>query len=391
MPNAHARLGPSSSERWMSCPASVRLSESLNLKGSSRNSPYALEGTNAHTLAELTARRDLLGQDVGEELLAWRQLVTDNQAEEMTRYVAGYVDFLRTALAEMPNSVLLLEQRVETGVPQSWGTADAIIVSPSEIRVVDFKYGQGVPVEAAGNPQLMLYAVGALEGYGDLLGEVETVTCSVYQPRINHSNSSTIAADALRAWRDDEVAPAADEALNAEEPRFGPSEAACRFCPAAGDCLARTQLVLAEFSPLPEEGVVNPDQISADQLADLLAKLPDFKNWLAAIEEAALRRAYTEGEHLPGWKVVMSGGRRTVKDETLAIQTLIDHGYNAEQVARLKLKTLGDLDKLVGSELKTLLNGQLVRSEGRPAMVPMDDKRPAVQATQEMFAGDLPS
>lgn len=378
MPDEHSRLGPSAAERWMQCPASIRLSESLG-EPRGRAGRWAEEGTFAHTLAELTARKLLLGEEV--DFTTWRGLVTDDQAEDMARFVIGYVDFLRRARDELPHSVLLLEQRVETGVPGCWGTADAIVVSPTHIHVIDFKYGQGVPVDAEANPQLMLYGVGGLEGYGDLLGEVETVTLSVYQPRINHNSSWTIPAAALRAWRDDVVLPVADEALNAPEPRYSPSESACRFCPAAGDCVARTDLVLAEFAAVPNE----PMAMSAEQLARVLAKLPDFKNWLASIEEAALRRAYTEGEQIPGWKVVLSGGRRTVPDEALAVQTLIDAGYGAEQVARFRLRTLADLDRLVGKDLPRLLNGQIVRTEGRPSMVPAGDPRPAVMATQEMF------
>lgn len=394
MPDEHSRLGPSASERWLSCPASLRMTEALGLERD-RPGPYAEEGTNAHTLAEITTRRLLFNEGTTQEYDAWKALVTLEQADEMRKYTAQYSLFVKQSMEAIPDSVVLLEQRVHPGVPECWGTADAVIVSPTLIHVIDFKYGRGVPVDAEDNPQLKLYGLGALEEFGELLGEVETVRISIFQPRIDHNSTWEISAKELRRWRDEDVIPLAEEALT-DDAHFGPSEEACRFCPAAGECSARANLILEEFANIPVPTAIDDqDFMSPEYLAHALSMLKQIRNWCNDVEETALRKAYSESVDIPGWKVVMSGGRRQVTDDHHAVQTLIDAGYTAEQVAKLKLRTLGELEKLMGRDkLQDILDGQLVRSEGKPSMVPESDKRPAASPearVKEMFddASDL--
>jgi hypothetical protein len=354
-----------------------------------RPGPYAQEGTNAHTLAEIKARKLILNESVPGAYDEWQAVTPKDQQEEMHQYTAQYALFVKRSMEKIPDSVLLLEQRVHPGVEECWGTSDAVIVSPTLIHVIDFKYGRGVPVDAEDNPQGKLYGLGALEEYGDLLGEVETVRISIFQPRINHNSTWEISAEELRRWRDETVIPLAEEARGPEA-HFGPSEEACRFCPAAGECTARANQVLEFFAEAPLPAAIDDqDFMSPEYIAEALGMLKQIRGWCNDLEETALRKAYSEGVEIPGWKVVLSGGRRGVQDETMAVQTLIDAGYTAEQVARLKLETLGKLEKLMGKEkLEELLSGQLVRSEGRPSMVPADDKRPAATpeaAAKEMF------
>jgi hypothetical protein len=364
------------------------MTEALGLERD-RPGPYAIEGTNAHTLAEIKTRKLILNESVPGAYDEWQAVTPRDQQDEMHQYTAQYSLFVKRAMEAIPDSVLLLEQRVHPGVPECWGTSDAVIVSPTLIHVIDFKYGRGVPVDAEENPQGKLYALGALEEYGDLLGEVETVRISIFQPRIDHNSTWEVSAEALRRWRDETVIPLAEEALSPDA-HFGPSEEACRFCPAAGECSARANLVLQEFAdrPMPE-AIDDQDFMTPEQIGHALGMLKQIRSWCDDVEETALQKAYSEGVEIPGWKVVMSGGRRGVSDETHAVQTLIDYGYTAEQVARLKLQTIGNLEKLMGKEkLEELLKGQLVKSDGRPSMVREDDKRPAASPearVKEMF------
>lgn len=350
--------------------------------------PYAQEGTKAHTLAEIKTRRLILNESVPGAYDDWRASVTADEATEMQQYTSQYALFVKRSMEKIPDSVLLLEQHVHPGIEDCWGTADAVIVSPTLIHVIDFKYGRGVPVDAEDNPQGKLYGLGALEEYGDLLGEVETVRISIFQPRINHNSTWEISAEELRRWRDEVVIPAAEEARGPDA-HFGPSEEACRFCPAAGECTARAQLVISEFEARPMPTAIDDqDFMTPEDLSHYLGLLRHIRQWCADVEETALRKAYSEGVDIPGWKVVLSGGRRVVNDETHAVQKLIDAGYTAEQVARFKLETLGHLEKLMGKEkLEELLEGLLVRTEGKPAMVPEDDRRPA--ATPEARAREM--
>jgi hypothetical protein len=369
---AHARLSPSASERWLSCPASARMEAALPPQPSS---PYAQEGTDAHTLAELEGRYAFGLISVTEYARRrdeWVQATPEDQQPDMIRYVEKYVEFLRERMT--PNSTIQFEKRVDTGVPGCWGTADAIISTPTHIDVVDFKYGQGIAVEAPGNTQLRFYGVGGLELY-NLLGTIDTVSVWIYQPRLDLVSHETLTVGDLLAWRE-EVTPVAAAALDGTG-WFGPSETACRWCPVAGECKPRLEHMTAmDFG--------NPDLLSPEEIAEALERMPEVKDWVKALEAVALTKAYTEGVRIPGFKVVKSGGRRGFPDPTKAIARLIETGYTAEQVSELRIKTLGALENLVGKEeLPKLMGSLLVKSEGRESLVPESDSRPAISSHSE--------
>ncbi len=372
----HATLSPSSAERWISCPASVRLAETLPQQS---ESVYAREGTAAHALAELMTRRVLLGAfnssvQYDRALANWRKTypeVTPEVEAEMTEHADAYVAYLRSRLSEHPDAQLLLEQRVPTGVPDSWGTSDAALVSPTFLEIVDFKYGLGVRVEAQGNPQLRLYGVGALEAFGDLLGEVHTVRCTVFQPRLDHVDSEELPASELRAWRDDVVIPRAKLALEPDAP-FGPSENACRWCPASGQCRAQM-----EWATQRDFGT-KPELLDADELAEALERAPFIKAWVNMLEDYCLNRVYSEGKPIPGYKVVMSGGKRSVADHEGAINALVDLGYDEDVVSVRKAKGIGDLEKLLKGSFDDVVGPYVKKGEGSPSLVPVSDKREAI-------------
>lgn len=368
---AHALLSPSSSERWLSCPASVRLAESLPTPP---EGPYAAEGTAAHALAEAVARATLLDADKSFDYrAAWREAYPAyvESEGEMIEYAKAYATLLGSILDATPNGVLMLEQRLPTGVPQSWGTSDAVIVSPTVVHIVDYKYGMGVFVDPEGNSQLRLYGVGALEAYGSLLGDVEVVQMTVFQPRIEHVATAMMTAADLIGWRDS-IIPTAELALSDNAP-FGPSEDACRFCPARGQCSAQTEWAT-------RQDFAAPDLMNPDQLAQALTVIPQVEQWCAAVRETALRLAYEDGTDIPGFKVVLSNGRRSITDEVGALAELIVvQGYEPEQVTTSKPKGIGELEKLMGkAEFAKVMAPYVSTSEGKPSLVPEDDKRPAI-------------
>ena len=365
MPAKHATLPPSSASRWISCPASVGLIAALPEKDES--SVYAEEGTAAHALAAVEAAFEYGLLDVKERI--HRDIVEaaypEYMSPEMDEYVAMYVDAIGEALEERENAILLLEQHLETGIPQCWGTSDAVVVSPTHVHIIDFKYGRGVKVSAVDNPQLRLYAVSALETYGDILGEVEDVAMTIFQPRIGNRSTAYMKAKDLRAWRDS-IIPIAEEALEGDSPRFGPSEKACRWCPLKGSCRAQMEAATAA------DFTAKPDFLDNEEISELLHDVPLMKAWLKDLEAEALKRAYEDGEELPGWKVVLRGGRRSFPDGAYAVQKLIEErGYNAEEVAKFDVKPLGELEKVIGKDGMKYLEdeGLLVKSPGSPALV----------------------
>lgn len=375
MTTLHATLSPSSAERWLACPASIRVIEALPAS-EDHDSVYAKEGTAAHALAEIMARHQLLEAFTDKQFTTavnrWRthyDIASDAEAE-MTEHGQAYVDYLLSRLEEDPLAILLLEQKLPTGVPSSFGTSDAVIVSPTTVESVDYKYGLGVRVEAENNPQLRLYGIGALEAYGDLLGEVETVRLTIFQPRLNHLAYEEIPATELRAWRDS-IIPIAESALGPDAP-FGPSEEACRWCPASGQCVAQMEyVVVRDFG-------VKPDLMDLDELANALDHIPAIKAWCAAVEAYALNRVYSEGNPIPGYKVVLSGGRRSVVDPEGLIKAAVTAGYDPEDVAVMKPKGIGELEKLLKEHFDRVAAPYIQKGAGSPSLVPESDKREAI-------------
>jgi len=381
-PSAHAVLSPSAAERWISCPASIRVSEKI-LHPS--ESPYAAEGTIAHALAELElslALGKITTRQYNGRYKKWVQTareagIDDDGIETMDLNVAIYKDLVLERAALFPDSAVLLEQRVSTGVPTCWGTSDTVIVSPIHVEIVDLKYGLGIPVSAISNPQLRLYGVGALEEFGDLLGEARVVRMTICQPRLNSISTEEMTADELRAWRDS-IIPIAEEALG-DNARFGPSDKACRWCPAAGECRARIEMMTQE------DFGREPDLITNEELSELLERLPDIRRWVSAVEDAALRKVYSNGEIIPGWKVVMSGGRRGITDEEAAAVIFSEAGYDRSTFMREVMRGIGELEKLIRTStgdrkvsLEDFLGDLVKKGEGKPSLVPESDSRPAV-------------
>jgi len=377
MGGEHARLSPSSAHRWIHCPASVLLAEDAG-QVPDEDSPYAAEGTRAHVRAEIEASHHfgwIACQEYERRLDTWKAtLVGEHEEEDMTEAAHGYVALIQSVADANPGAVVLLEQRMNTGIPSCWGTGDTVVIAPGLVFVIDLKYGTGVEVYAEDNPQLMLYGVAALDTF-DIIGEVDDVCVQIYQPRRNHVDTYCLSATDLRAWRDS-VIPIAEAALQGGA-EFGPSEEACRWCPVAGECSARARFVATrDFG--------EPTLLSPEQLAEAVAQIPNIRRWCQQVEERALTKAYQDKVEIPGFKVVRSNGRRQIKDDALAIQMLIDNGFSAEQVARFSVKPFGDLERLLPKdELNALLGDIITKSEGKPSLVPLDDNRPAINALEE--------
>jgi len=358
------------------------------------SSVFAAEGTKAHALGELKAAL-FFGKVTQEEhdhryrqWLTMDPLLEEEDLLDMHRHTDAYVALIAERKALYPHSQVLLEERVQTGVPRCWGTSDTIIVSPYHVEIIDLKYGMGIPVSAVGNPQLRLYGVGALNEYGDVLGDTEVVRWTVFQPRLESTSTEEMTADEIRAWRDS-LLPIAEEALGPDA-HFGPSDTACRWCPAAGECRARVEYMTARDFSTP------PDLLTAEELGDLLGRVSGIKSWCEDVTTTGLRKAYSEGLPIPGWKVVISGGIRVIGNQTAAITRFGRAGFSADDVTTTKLKGLGDLEKLIKAKttgpkkdatLESVLGSLVGRTAGKPALARDDDRResinPDTEATKE--------
>ena len=154
----HAFLSASSAYRWIECPPSARDCEGHE----DRASPYAEQGTDCHELCAYLVEK-ALGRDVKDPTgnLTWYD-------QEMQDCAEGYCSFVMEKVEEAkrqcPDPQVLIEQKLDFSrwVVKGFGTGDCVIVADGVLQVIDYKHGVGVLVSAEKNPQMMCYALGAL-------------------------------------------------------------------------------------------------------------------------------------------------------------------------------------------------------------------------------------
>ena len=372
---AHALLSASSAHRWINCtPAPY-----LEAQHSDSHSDAAAEGTAAHELAEHKLRQHLD--------MATTRPSSEWDSEEMDDYTDQYADHVMAELERArnvdPAAFLAIEERLDFShiVPDGFGTGDALIVADDTLTVIDLKYGKGVEVSAVENPQMRLYALGALATYGAIY-DVQTIRTVIFQPRLGNISTEEITVDELVAWAEDVVRPAAEKAAAGEgELRAGEW---CRFCRHAAQCPA---LAAEMFAPVPTSAehvpaAPDPDTLTDTQIATIVAHAGELKKWLTKVESFALEQA-TAGRAYPGLKLVEGRSVRKYTDEgdvASAVQAAGEDPYKPREVLGITAMT-----KLLGKQrFEELLGGFVHKPEGKPTLVPVADKRPALElATAE--------
>lgn len=348
-PAAHAKLGPSSAKRWMTCPGSVAAIAACPVEDTT--SEAAAEGTAAHALAEILLRERIELKGQGELLKEWKAEYGERyDANKLKAGVTPYIDKVSDAWEELggrKHARLLLEQRVFV-IEGVYGTADAVVISDKGVlHILDLKFGRGVRVEAEDNPQLRCYALGALQD-AELEQDVREVRMTIVQPRHKdggHTSTAVMTAEALHTWG--EELKAAAEATRAEGAPRVPSDAGCLFCPAAPWCPERAEFVAKAVGLDASTGLTSdPVSYSSAALAEAMNNVEAVEGWCKAVRREALRQAGTE-EGLPGWHLKPGRARRSVTVE--AAQALVDFGMLSEDEAFTRSPAaLGKLEKAVG-------------------------------------------
>lgn len=361
---AHAVLSASSSHRWLACPPSAVAAAGYP----NESSPYAQEGTLAHEVAEWVASgRSKKGPPLEKGL-------DDGVTPEMLEYARGYADYIQEQI-KTEDAVVLLEQRVDFSpwVPDGFGTCDCIILQGDTMTIIDYKYGVGVPVSAENNPQMKLYALGALNDFG-IAYDVSHVEMHIYQPRINNISSCALVVEDLLDWAEQTVLPIAQKAAEGK----GDYNAGewCKFCPHAGRCRKLTQ-VCTEYVETHSLRAAVP-VLAPHEVAEVLAMEPLISLWLKRVKAQAMTTLLDGGE-VPGWKVVEGKlGNRKWTDELAVMHALEANGYAEDEITETKLLSPAAMDKALGKKkVAELLDGLIDRSPGSPTIVPASDKRPA--------------
>lgn len=380
---SHALLSASGASRWINCTPSAKLEDEY---GERKTSVYAQEGTLAHELAELYIRHDVL-HNIEEPDFERRleEIMSDEMfSEEMLDVILTYTDYcaaqLNVAKTNSPYAIMEIEQKLDLTkfVPESFGTADCIIANDGTLEIIDLKYGKGVPVYADWNKQLMLYGLGALQEYSTMF-DITNVRLTIVQPRIDNISSWEISFDELNNWAENELKPKAQLAFSGK----GELNAGdwCKFCAVRNQCrkLYEQQIEIAKHE------FADPALLTDDEIADIVRRTPKLIDWANSVAEYAQEKAINENKQWPGLKLVEGISRRKWIDEDQASDTIFARcpELSEDEIFNMKLKPITAIEKIIGKKrFAEILGDVVVKPQGKPTLVPSEDKRPAMGYTQ---------
>lgn len=370
-PVKHALLGASSAARWIACTPSARATESLP----GGTSKYAEEGTRAHELCEKALRYKLAKWEAGipfDLLSDWAQ---QSMPTEMFNAVCRYTSFIHelwVGFSCRPGVFIEQEVDVSRWVPQGFGTCDCLLIGDGILHIIDFKYGQGVPVNPEHNPQLMYYALGAYALF-EGIEEIDTVRLSIVQPRMQEEPQTwELPLADLLTWAREVLQPAAELAWKGEGVYHPGGH--CRFCKAYPSCRAWQKQYgpLAGFEPYPE-----PATLSDEELGEWLQKLEGLAAYAKDLEEYA-QQALLDGRSLPGWKLVQGRSTRKWTDQDAAFQQMEHDGIDEAMLYTRTPISLTAAEKMIGKKkFAETMSAFITRAPGAPKLATASDPRPA--------------
>lgn len=363
----HSILSPSSSHRWLNCtPSAV-----LELEFENTSSSAAEEGTAAHAFCEHKLKKALKMRS--------KRPVSDYDSDEMQECTDAYVDFVleqyELAKQKCKDPTILIEQKVDFSeyVPDGFGTADCLIVSDDRLSIIDFKYGQGVLVDAYENSQMKCYALGALSIYESLY-DIKEVSMSIFQPRRENVSTWTISTSELKKWAEEVLKPKAELAIKGEGEYC--SGDWCKFCKAAVRCRARAE----EKLKLAKDEFKLPPLLTDAEVEEILVVIPDLTSWANSILAYATDMAVNHGKEWDGFKVVEGRSVRKYKDEDSVIEKAKENGYT--DIFKTSLMTLTEMQKLMGKKkFEEILGDLIIKPPGKLTLVPNSDKRQKVNVS----------
>lgn len=400
-PNEHALLSASSAERWLHCTAAPRYEEQFP----ESSSDYAEEGRLAHSICELYARKKFAPMSTRKFNSDLKKLQENPfYQEEMLTTADAYVQYLtEKAMTYERTPYVAQEVRVDFSdyVREGFGTCDCIMIGGDTLHITDYKHGKGVPVSSTGNPQMRLYALGALHQYMPIYGDaIKRVSMGICQPRLHAEvQEDSLTVEELLAWGE-EIKPVSEIAFSGLG-SFVPGDY-CRFCRGRAKCCKRAEqyTALEDFKdcviegklPLHEQatndqlrdcGEVIPGVLTDADIGDLLKRGAALKTWLKDLEDYATE-TLLQGGVIPGWKIVAGKSNRAFRDDEEALQIMLKAGYEKEKL--YEPKSLAELEKVIGKKpFAELLGEQIYKPAGKPTLAVVADPRPVYNSAVADF------
>ena len=404
-PEEHAFLSTSSAHRWLKCTAAPHF-ESQFPNGTNE---YAEEGRLAHSICELYARKYFTTTLTKRAFNAKIKKLSESTyySDEMLRTAEAYVDYLKQKTMSYTFAPYVTQEvRVDFSdyVPEGFGTCDCVMIGGDTLHITDYKHGKGVAVSAVGNPQMRLYALGALKMFAPVYGDaIRYVSMGICQPRLSEEASEEqLTVEELKAWGES-IKPIAQEAFDGPG-TFCPGEH-CRFCKGKAQCRARADQNTAfeDFKGLAIEGKAAPElkeltpeaknligippMLSDAEIGDLLIRAESLVQWYKDLQEYATS-ALLAGKEIPGWKLVAGRSNRSFTNTDDAFKAIVDLGYDEEMLYERKPKTLTEIESLLGKKkFAEVMAGYIVKPLGKPTLATADDKRESYSTAASDFAG----
>lgn len=368
-PEKHALLSASSAHRWLNCPGSVALTKDMP----DTTSDYAEEGRLAHALAELKLRKhftDPMGQRTYNT--RYNKIARDPHFQrEMDRCTDDYLDYIKDIANSLPaKPFIAVEQQVDFSafVPEGFGTADCLLIQGRDLYVNDYKHGKGVPVDAADNPQMLLYALGAVMAYKDLC-DIQTIHMAIIQPRAGGIKEAAVTRDELMDWAVFTLRPKAKKAHEGSE-EFHSGDW-CRFCKARAVCRENSGAV----SVVEDFGGKLPPLLSDAEVGQVLTRLKPLLDYAKAVKGYA-QETISKGGEIPGWKLVEGRGSRAWDDQAAAFEAIKAAGIDEALLYERKPLSAPALEKALGKkDFDAVAAAHVVKRPGDPALAPIDDPR----------------
>lgn len=357
----HALLNASSAHRWLTCPPLPRLENFFEKEVSE----VANEGTDAHRLSEYKLRK-VLGEKVRKPKLKYFDKDMDSYTDDYVNYIVETIENIKKSTKD---PIVLIEQRLDFSnyVPDGFGTGDCIIIADKILHIIDLKYGRGVEVSAEENPQMMLYALGALNIY-DALYDIDEVVMNIFQPRKYNISSSKKSVRELKNWADTVLKEKAELAFNGlGVVTYGPW---CQF----SNCNVVLRARKDYHDKLMRFQLCSPHLLNDAEIEEVLEHIDDLVRWASEIKEYATKITLENDKEWSNYKLVEGRSIRKIKDEERVAEILKENGYN--DIYRTSLLTLTELQKLLGKDkFNELLGDYIIKPEGKPTLVLKSDKR----------------